>query len=54
MVDIYKDMLEKLKYHKELVMNKFIKNGYYPSIEEVNNTIKNTIIVCFAHLLVNV
>ena len=41
MVDIYKDILEKLKYHKELVMNKFIKNGYYPSIEEVNNTIKS-------------
>lgn len=35
-VDIYKDMLEKLKYHKEIIMHAFIKYGYYPSSEEVN------------------
>mgnify|MGYP003437022222 FL=1 len=34
-VDIYKDMLEKLKYHKEIIMHTFIKHGYYPSNEEV-------------------
>ena len=34
-VDIYKDMLEKLKYHKEIIMHAFIKHGYYPSNEEV-------------------
>ena len=34
-IDIYKDMLEKLKYHKEIIMHAFIKYGYYPSNEEV-------------------
>lgn len=34
--DIYKDMLEKLKYHKQLIMNAFIRNNYYPSNEEIN------------------
>ena len=31
----YKDILEKLKYHKQIIMNAFIKNNYYPSNEEV-------------------
>ena len=35
-MEIYKDMLEKLKYHKQLLMNAFIRNNYYPSNEEVN------------------
>ena len=38
-MEIYKDMLEKLKYHKQLVMNAFIRNGYYPTNEEVNATL---------------
>ena len=32
---IYRDMFEKLKYHKQLIMNAFIRNNYYPSNEEV-------------------
>ena len=35
-MEIYKDMLEKLKYHKQLLMNAFIRKNYYPSNEEVN------------------
>ena len=35
-MEIYKDMLEKLKYHKQLIMNAFIRNNYYPSSEEIN------------------
>ena len=38
-MEIYKDMLEKLKYHKQLIMNAFIRNGYYPTNEEVNATL---------------
>ena len=34
-MEIYKDMLEKLKYHKQLIMNAFIRNNYYPSNEEI-------------------
>jgi hypothetical protein len=34
-MEIYKDMLEKLKYHKQLIMNAFIRNNYYPSNDEV-------------------
>ena len=34
-MEIYKDMLEKLKYHKQLLMNAFIRNNYYPSDEEI-------------------
>lgn len=32
---IYKDMLEKLKYHKKRLMESFIKNNYYPSNQEI-------------------
>lgn len=39
-VDIYKDMLEKLKYHKEVIMHAFIKHGYYPSNEEVTAAVQ--------------
>lgn len=35
-MEIYKDMLEKLKYHKQLIMNAFIRNNYYPSNDEVS------------------
>ena len=35
-MEMYKDMLEKLKYHKQLIMNTFIKRSYYPSNEEIN------------------
>lgn len=34
-METYKDMLEKLKYHKQIIMNAFIKNNYYPSNEEI-------------------
>ena len=34
-MEIYKDMLEKLKYHRQIIMNSFIKRSYYPSKEEV-------------------
>ena len=35
-MEIYKDMLEKLKYHKQILMNAFIRKNYYPSNEEIN------------------
>ena len=35
-MEIYKDMLEKLKYHKQIIMNSFIRNNYYPTNEEIN------------------
>ena len=37
---IYKDMLEKLKYHKQLIMNAFIRNNYYPNNEEITAAIQ--------------
>ena len=40
-MDIYKDMLEKLKYHKQLIMNAFIRNNYYPTNEEINAALTN-------------
>ncbi len=40
-MEIYRDMLEKLKYHKQLIMNAFIRNNYYPSNEEVNAALKS-------------
>ena len=40
-MEIYRDMLEKLKYHKQLIMNAFIRNNYYPSNEEVNAMLQN-------------
>ena len=39
-MEIYKDMLEKLKYHKQLIMNAFIRNNYYPSNEEVTAAVQ--------------
>ena len=39
-METYKDMLEKLKYHKQLIMNAFIRNNYFPSNEEVQATLK--------------
>ena len=37
---IYRDMFEKLKYHKQLIMNAFIRKNYYPSNEEVTAAIQ--------------
>ena len=39
-MEIYKDMLEKLKYHKQLIMNAFIRNNYYPSNEEITAAVQ--------------
>lgn len=35
-MEIYRDMLEKLKYHKNNILNAFLKKNYYPSSEEIN------------------
>ena len=37
---IYRDMFEKLKYHKQLLMNAFIRKNYYPSNEEITAAIR--------------
>lgn len=34
-MEIYKDMLEKLKYHKNNIINAFIRKNYYPSNDEI-------------------
>ena len=39
-MEIYRDMLEKLKYHKQLIMNAFIRNNYYPSNEEITAAVQ--------------
>lgn len=35
-MEIYKDMVEKLKFHKNNIINSFIKKNYYPSSDEIN------------------
>jgi hypothetical protein len=35
-METYRDMLEKLKYHKNNIFNAFLKKNYYPSSEEIN------------------
>lgn len=35
-MDMYKDMLLKMKYHKERVIKAFIKKGYYPREDEIS------------------
>jgi hypothetical protein len=35
-MEIYKDMVEKLKFHKNNIINSFIKKNYYPSNDEIN------------------
>ena len=35
-MEIYKDMIEKLKFHKNNIINAFIKKNYYPSSDEIN------------------
>ncbi len=35
-MEIYRDMLEKLKYHKNHILNTFLKKNYYPSSDEIN------------------
>ena len=34
-MQIYKDMIEKLKFHKSNILNSFIKKNYYPSNKEI-------------------
>lgn len=36
-MDIYKDMVEKLKFHKNNIINSFIKKGYYASESEIQS-----------------
>ncbi len=35
-MEIYKDMVEKLKFHKSHIINAFVKKNYYPSSDEIN------------------
>lgn len=37
---MYKDMLLKLDYHKKHIINAFIKRGYFPSKEEIENKLE--------------
>lgn len=39
-METYRDMLEKLKYHRDHIINSFINKGYYPSSEEINDQLK--------------
>lgn len=39
-MEIYKDMLEKLKYHKNNIINAFIRKNYYPSNKEIEAKLK--------------
>lgn len=34
---MYKDMILKLDYHRKYIINAFIKKGYFPTSEEINN-----------------
>lgn len=36
-MEIYKDMIEKLKFHKNNIINSFIKKGYYASESEIQS-----------------
>ena len=35
-METYKDMLEKLKFHKSRILEAFLKKNYYPSNDEIN------------------
>lgn len=37
---MYKDMLLKLDYHRNNIINAFIKRGYFPNKEEINNKLE--------------
>jgi hypothetical protein len=39
-MQIYKDMIEKLKFHRNHIINAFIKKNYYPSKEEINDQLR--------------
>ena len=39
-MEIYKDMIEKLKFHRNIIINAFIRKNYYPSSQEVNDKLK--------------
>ena len=39
---MYKDMLLKLDYHKNHIIQTFIKKGYFPTSEEVANKLEQT------------
>lgn len=34
-MDIYKDMLKKIQYYKENIINSFVKKGYFPTNEDI-------------------
>lgn len=46
---MYKDLILKLEYHKKEIINSFIKKGYFPNTEEINNRLEriNTRIALF-------
>lgn len=37
----YKDMLKKAQFYKKQILNSFIKHGYFPSNEEINNALQD-------------
>lgn len=37
---MYKDIILKIDYHKQYILNAFIKKGYFPKTEEINNKIE--------------
>jgi hypothetical protein len=39
-MEIYKDMIEKLKFHRNIIINAFIKKNYYPSSDEINDKLR--------------
>lgn len=38
---MYKDMLLKLEYHKNKILQSYIKQGYFPKKEEIENTLQS-------------
>ena len=40
-MEIYKDMIEKLKFHKNNIINSFIKKGYYASESEIQSKLSD-------------
>lgn len=37
---MYKDIILKLDYHRKHIINSFVKKGYFPKSEEINNKLK--------------
>ena len=41
MISEYKDMLEKARFYKKQVIQSFIKQGYFPSDEEIQTALSD-------------